>query len=59
MSEPFDRAEESRERNEGFAYEEYRERMSAPEEDAYEPDDPKSEGYYERMVDLYDNREGK
>lgn len=51
-----ERAEESRERNEPLAYDDYHERLSEPAEqvDAYEPDDPKSDGYYERMVDLSD-----
>jgi len=54
MSDSFDRAEESRERAEGFAYEEWRERMPADDSDAYELDDPKHPTYAERAADWAD-----
>lgn len=45
-------------------YDEWREHVQALaeqelEEAAYETDDPKSPGFYERAADIYDLREGK
>lgn len=59
MSESFDRAEESRERNEGFAYVEYHERRSArdEDEDAYDLADPKHPRHHEVYADVSDARE--
>lgn len=53
----FDRIKEQRERTAGLDWED---RQYAEEEwdpPAHEPDNPKSDGYYERMADLWDNRD--
>lgn len=56
----FDEIEEHRDRVAGLEYEEWRAARMERDDDAYEPDDPKSEHYYERMVDRWDvYREGK
>jgi hypothetical protein len=59
---PFDHAEERREANESLHYEEWLSRKVPDDiayDDAYEPDDPKSEGFHERYADVWDMREGK
>lgn len=58
----FERIEEQRERNEGFAYDEYRERMRAPveaDESGYDISDPKHPDHHDVYADVWDAREGK
>ena len=56
----FDHAEERREANESLHYEHWLSRKVPDErEDAYEPDDPKSEGFHDRYADVSDMREGQ
>lgn len=53
----FERAEESRERNESLHYDAYHERMSADDEDAYDLADPKHPRHHEVYADASDAKE--
>lgn len=56
----FDEIEEHRDRVAGLDYDAVAEGLvEAWSDDAYEPDDPKSEGFHDRYADVWDMREGK